>query len=131
MATSKNTVKKKVKSAVKAKSTGMAAGKKKTTTRAKKASAPVKSKAKTTSKKVNPAKGNSPQDAVEFSLAHMNGHKKMNLKKDYNLRSSTKTMAESLSATNKLSRGDLVARKESPQRRIISGASLNKKGRLF
>lgn len=128
MATGKKAVKKKAKTAVKAKSKSMNAGKKKTMTRAKKASAPIQAKVKS---KLEKSKSSQVKEPVEFSLAHMNGHKKMNLKKDFNLRSSTKTMAESLSATNKLSRGDLVARKESPQRRIISGASLNKKGRLF
>lgn len=66
--------------------------------------------------------------AIEEGPAHSPGHKKM--KNKFNLSSGVKIQTQTQSAVNNLTRGAIVSRNESQQRRIISGASLNKKGRL-
>lgn len=65
---------------------------------------------------------------IEEGPAHSPGHKKM--KNKFSLSSFAKIQNQSEAASNKLSRSAVVARNESQQRRIISGASLNKKGRV-
>ena len=71
------------------------------------------------------------QDANFASPAHSYKHKKMNLKKEFKDGNSTKTLKQDQSAANNMPRSESVRRHESPQRQIISGASINKKGRLF
>lgn len=109
----------------------MAVSKKKTSAKNKKSKA---TKSSTTLSKQNKARAALKKAAILMenveNPAHSYGHKKMNLKKDFVLSTNAKTYSQNLSATNNVTRGDIVARQESPQRRIISGASLNKKGRL-
>lgn len=52
------------------------------------------------------------------NVAHSPGHQKMNLK----------SHPQNSSAMNNMAGDDIIHRNESPQRRIISGASLGKKG---
>lgn len=70
-------------------------------------------------------------DEQEESPAHNYDHKKMNLKKNYRTDSSHKLSRQDRDTANNVSRSDLIQKHESQQRRIISGASINKKGRLF
>ena len=67
----------------------------------------------------------------EDSPAHNYEHKKMNLKKNYKTHSSHKVVQQDRDVANNVSRSDQIQKHESQQRRIISGASINKKGRLF
>lgn len=107
----------------------MATVKKKATAKSKKRPT---NKAKASSKRKVKSSAKLTSASIEniSNPAHSYGHRKMNLKKDFDLDTSAKTHTRNLSATNNVTRADIVARQESPQRRIISGASLNKKGRL-
>ncbi|MBC7466469.1 MAG: hypothetical protein H7256_10800 [Bdellovibrio sp.] len=91
-----------------------------------------KSKSKILSKIIDVFSGKKSTSRVKKTIeegpAHSPGHKKM--KNKFNLTSGAKIHTQTQAALNNLTRGAIVARNESPQRRIISGASLNKKGRL-
>ncbi len=63
-------------------------------------------------------------------LSHSQGHRKINLKKVFSETTGGKSKSQNPSALNFSTGSERVLRAKSAQRRIISGASINRKGRL-
>lgn len=65
---------------------------------------------------------------ANMQTAPRNLKQKTNLKEQFAAKTGDKTHPQDESAMNHMSRADIIARNKSPQRRVISGASIEKKG---
>ncbi len=63
-------------------------------------------------------------------LSSSKGHRKLNLKRQLPGATGDKSRPQNRRALNEMSRAEKIHRTKTPERRIISGASINRKGRL-
>jgi len=116
--TAKNSAKPRKKPGIVAKLKGLVKGKKATPRRA------IKNVVKA-KKKSEPRRRVNPEELL--NPAQSPGHRKMNLKAQKG-KPGAKVVPQNDSALNNMARDERITRNINPMRRIISGASLNKKG---